>query len=488
MPTSSKSTLIAGRYELGEVLGSGGMARVHAGTDRRLRRPVAIKLLRSEMAARPDVRNRFEAEARLAAVIAHPNAVSVYDTGEHDGVPFIVMERLPGQTLADRIVRGPIEPVHARRMARQVLGALESGHASGLVHRDVKPSNILLTADGQAKIGDFGIAKSMGRVEGADPTLTGQLIGTPAYLAPEQLEGVAATPRSDVYSMGVVLYEALTGNKPSRPAQPLASALPGIDATLAAAVDRALSADPTQRFASAGEMGVALAGAEHTVALGHRGAPAVADATMVFEQPAFDPPGPPWQPDGRRQGHRSPGRRAPVLVILLALALAGGLAAVAVVASSRGEDKGEQGTRGLQDPLALQLAAAADGLTPADGARASELADRLRRVASAVDQGGGSLDASDLIAKVTKWERSGELSQPAGIRIRQLLTRVPGVVQPTQPTVAATLAPTTVVPDDEAPAQSDTTVDKGSASTTPTTGASATTDASNDNGKDKRKG
>lgn len=487
MPTSSKSTLIAGRYELGEVLGSGGMARVHAGTDRRLRRPVAIKLLRSEMAARPDVRNRFEAEARLAAVIAHPNAVSVYDTGEHDGVPFIVMERLPGQTLADRIVRGPIEPVHARRLARQVLGALESGHASGLVHRDVKPSNILLTVDGQAKIGDFGIAKSMGPVEGADPTLTGQLIGTPAYLAPEQLEGMAATPRSDVYSMGVVLYEALTGAKPSRPAQPLASALPGVDPTLAAAVERALSTDPAQRFASAGEMGVALAGGEPTVALGHRGAPAVADPTMVFEQPAFDPPGTAWPSDGGRRGHAAPTRRAPVLVILLALALAGGLAAVAVVASSRGKDRGKQGTSGLQDPLAQQLVSAANGLTPADGARAAELADRLRRIASAVEQGGGSLDATDLIAKVTKWERSGELAQPTSVRIRQLLARVPGVVLPTQPTVVATLPPTTSTPADEAPAQSDTTVDRGSSSsTTPTTSASDTTDGGN-NGKDKKK-
>jgi serine/threonine protein kinase len=253
------------------------MAEVYAATDRRLRREVAVKLLLPAMAARPDVRRRFEAEARAAASLTHPNAVAVFDTGEHDGVAFIVMERLPGETLADRLATGPVDPEWARRLARDVLGALSAAHAAGIVHRDVKPGNILLTPDGSAKIADFGIATSLD----ADPTSASHLIGTPAYLAPERLDGAPASPRSDLYSLGVVLYEALTGAKPfpgdvpvavahsihegTHP--PLADVRPDIDAGLARVVEQAMARDPEARFPSAAAMTAALAvpaGADHT--------------------------------------------------------------------------------------------------------------------------------------------------------------------------------------------------------------------------------
>jgi len=170
------------------------MAEVRAGTDLRLQRPVAVKFLPAGMAARGDIRRRFDAEARAAASLSHPNAVGVFDTGEADGRPYIVMERLPGETLADRIAAGPVDPEWLRTVMGEVLGALAAAHAGGLVHRDVKPGNILLTADGHAKIADFGIAKSLeGTTRPPDLTGTGLLLGTPAYLAPERIDGAPAT-------------------------------------------------------------------------------------------------------------------------------------------------------------------------------------------------------------------------------------------------------------------------------------------------------
>jgi serine/threonine-protein kinase len=279
MESTRADVLIADRYELGPLLRRGGMADVHAGVDRRLRRPVAIKLLRPDMAERDDIRLRFESEARAAARLAHPNAVSVFDTGEHEGQPYIVMERLPGRTLADVIADGPVAVSWLLPVAEGVLSALGAAHDAGIVHRDVKPGNILLADDDTAKITDFGIAKSAEIASGAaggtvDLTLTGQLVGTPAYLAPERLSGAPATFLSDLYSMGVVLYEALAGEKPfagdsfiavAQAAQSgshtaLSSVRPEVDPAVAAAVEKALARDPSSRFASAEEMAAALTG------------------------------------------------------------------------------------------------------------------------------------------------------------------------------------------------------------------------------------
>src|SRR5437660_8496197 len=156
------------------------MADVFDGFDQRLRRPVAVKVLRRELAADPDLRRRFEAEARAAARLSHPHVVAVYDTGEDQGRAFIVMERLPGRTLATVIEEGPVDQAWLRRVAIEVLAALGAAHAAGIVHRDIKPGNILIDGAGSAKVADFGIAKS---VEAGDPglTRTGMLIGTTAY-------------------------------------------------------------------------------------------------------------------------------------------------------------------------------------------------------------------------------------------------------------------------------------------------------------------
>ena len=264
------------RYELGPVIGRGGMAEVRAGRDNRLERPVAVKLLRAELAHQPEVRARFETEARLAARLSHPNVVAVYDSGEVKGVPFIVMERLPGDTLHDRLGAGPMPPDDVSDLAAQVLSALETAHAAGVLHRDIKPGNILAGGPGQWKVGDFGIAKALegdGADIAADMTATGLLIGTPAYLAPERFFGSPATVASDLYSLAVVLYEALAGTKPFRTSRPdawasliagtdpppLSGLRPGIDPEFERAVMRGLAKDPADRYWSAGAMAAALA-------------------------------------------------------------------------------------------------------------------------------------------------------------------------------------------------------------------------------------
>ncbi len=271
--------MVAGRYRLGDPLGNGGMAEVFDAMDERLERPVAIKLLRTELSGDPGLRRRFEIEARAAARLVHPNVVGVFDTGEAGGRPYIVMERLPGDTLADRLREGRMDEPGTRRLASEVLGALAAAHAAGILHRDVKPSNILWARDGSAKVADFGIAKGTERTldnQTGDITATNLVIGTPAYLAPERLLGHPATPRSDLWSLGAVLYEALAGVRPFPSATalvhdpdqpevvPLESRRPGLDPMLSTAIDRALARRPDQRFASAAEMaaaaGLSLAG------------------------------------------------------------------------------------------------------------------------------------------------------------------------------------------------------------------------------------
>ena len=158
------------------------------------------------------MRRRVETEARLAARLTHPNVVTVFDSGLEAGHPFIVMERLNGRTLRDELAEGPMEPEAVRSMALQVLEALAAAHGIGLIHRDVKPGNILAAGEGTWKVADFGIATSI--EDDHTLTKTGELLGSASYLAPERLEGHAATTRSDIYSLGVVMYEALTGRPP----------------------------------------------------------------------------------------------------------------------------------------------------------------------------------------------------------------------------------------------------------------------------------
>ena len=201
--------VLGGRYELRVVLGRGGMAEVRDGWDIRLDRPVAVKLLYPVFTTQPDNRMRFEVEARAAATLNHPHIVSVHDSGEHAGTPYIVMERLSGQTLADVIAQRPLPQPQVRTVLDEVLSALAAAHAAGILHRDIKPANVLFSTSGHTKVADFGIAKSAGSAH----TLTGQIVGTMAYLSADRIAGRPATFADDLYAVGVVGYEALTGRR-----------------------------------------------------------------------------------------------------------------------------------------------------------------------------------------------------------------------------------------------------------------------------------
>jgi serine/threonine protein kinase len=262
--------LLGGRYELRGVLGRGGMAEVRDGWDTRLHRPVAVKLLHPAFSASPDNRRRFEIEARAAAGLNHPHIVAVHDSGEHAGTPFIVMERLSGRTLADELTGGPLPQARVRWILDAVLSALIAAHAAGILHRDIKPANILFTTAGDVKVADFGIAKSAE----TPATMTGQIVGTPAYLSADRVAGRPATVADDLYAVGAVGYEALTG-RPPYPQENLAALVraisvetppplpmlrPDVEPTLGATIDRAMAHDPSYRFASADAMRAALAG------------------------------------------------------------------------------------------------------------------------------------------------------------------------------------------------------------------------------------
>lgn len=264
--------LLAGRYELGPVLGRGGMAEVREGWDSKLGRRVAIKLLNPIAEPRPESRLRFETEARAAAALSSQHIVVVHDVGEHYGMPFIVMERLPGMSLADHIARGPLPQPFVQSVLEDVLDALAVAHDAGIVHRDVKPGNILFTATGEAKLADFGIAKTSGGVQ----TMTGQIVGSMAYLSPDRLTGKPATPTDDLYALGVVGYEALTGRRPfpqndfgslahailrQSPA-PLTAVRPDVRPNLAAVIERAMARQPSQKFGQARDMRAALGSAD----------------------------------------------------------------------------------------------------------------------------------------------------------------------------------------------------------------------------------
>jgi hypothetical protein len=441
--------VVADRYEVGERLGRGGMAEVRAGTDLRLRRPVAIKFLLPEMAARSDIRTRFEAEARAAASLSHPNAVAVFDTGEHAGAPYIVMERLPGGSLADGIGAGPARDVEAvRTLAIEVLGALGAAHAAGLVHRDVKPANILLAADGRAKVADFGIAKSVQDAPTGDLTATGQVFGTPAYMAPERLDGAPATPQADLWSLGVVLYEVLTGDRPfagdtplamARAAaagehRPLAEARPDVDLALADAVERALQPDPSARFASAAEMAAALGSAAGTAPSTVPVAALGGGDTQVLTRsvPASAAP-PAWR---RLLPWVAVGALAVVaLLVLASIGRDERPSSVSSAPPSAPATEPAPATTGAPPTttasataaLARELRAAAESLGPDDGALASNLAGRLRQLADSVEAGGGGGDATGLLATTVAWSRTGQLDADAAATVTQLLVRVPGI-------------------------------------------------------------
>ena len=272
--------MLSDRYEVGEVIGRGGMASVYRGRDLTLGREVAIKILESDLAADATFRTRFRLEAQAASRMSHPTIVRVYDAGEDvetdaDGttraVPYIVMELVSGQTLKEIIAAGPVSIDDAIHYTDGILEALEYSHRAGVVHRDIKPGNVMVTSAGQVKVMDFGIARA---VSDSSSTVaeTTQILGTAAYFSPEQAKGEPVDSRADVYSAGVVLYELLTGRPPFRGESPVAVAYQHVSETpvapseivdtvprsLDAVVLRALAKDPYQRYQDAGSFRAAL--------------------------------------------------------------------------------------------------------------------------------------------------------------------------------------------------------------------------------------
>ena len=266
-------TVLGGRYRLVELLGQGGMATIFRAVDTQLGRDVAVKLLRPEYLRDPDFSARFRQEAQAAASLSHPNIVTSYDYGEDPSGPYIVMELVDGEDLATILRRsGPLPPRQAARIAAAVARALAAAHARGLVHRDVKPGNVLIGRDGRVKVVDFGIARAIAE---AQMTLPGTTLGSVHYFSPEQARGETATAASDIYSLGIVLYEMLTGVRPwegdsaaAVGAGPPLRPGPGPDAAsarrvppdLAAITRKALALEPDDRFASAAAMADALDG------------------------------------------------------------------------------------------------------------------------------------------------------------------------------------------------------------------------------------
>jgi eukaryotic-like serine/threonine-protein kinase len=254
----STTLALAGRYRLEERIAAGGVGEVWRGHDMVLARAVAVKLLRADYVQHPETLARFRAEARHAAGIAHSGIAQVYDYGE-DGQPFLVMELVPGPSLAGVLLaRGPLDAGTAMDVAAQAATALGAAHAAGLVHRDIKPGNLLVGPGGQVKITDFGIAHAAGS---APLTRTGMVVGTPAYLAPERVAGKPATPASDLYSLGIVCYECLTGAPPFT-GTPVEVALahqhgqlptlpPHVPAEVAALITSLTAKDPRARPATA---------------------------------------------------------------------------------------------------------------------------------------------------------------------------------------------------------------------------------------------
>jgi eukaryotic-like serine/threonine-protein kinase len=354
-----------GGYDVQAQIGSGGMATVYRGFDPNLQRQVAIKVLSPATAAQPGFTDRFRQEARLIASLRHPNIVQVYDFGEHNGLTYMVQELLPGPTLEQHLVDATTQGVPLARDAilsitAQLASALDAAHAAGIIHRDVKPSNALWNAHGALALTDFGIAKNT--LTAANYTQVGLVMGTPTYLSPEQAQGLPLTPSSDIYALGVVLYELITGKAPfesptpmrvvmshiQEPPPPLHPLRADLPPAAEAVVLRALAKDPAQRFATAGELTQALdrawsaiaapaavtPGTIHNQATQHWSSPRMAGGAALvpgIASPPVSVGAPPVAPRPTASGAST----RPLLLVLgalLALLLLGG-----VVLALRGE-------------------------------------------------------------------------------------------------------------------------------------------------------
>jgi beta-lactam-binding protein with PASTA domain/predicted Ser/Thr protein kinase len=401
------------RYEIGGVLGRGGMAEVHRGRDLRLGREVAVKVLRSDLARDPSFQVRFRREAQASASLNHPAIVAVYDTGEDrtalGNTPYIVMEYVEGETLRDVIRReGQLSPERAMSLSADVCGALDFSHRNGIVHRDVKPGNVMITPEGAVKVMDFGIARAVSD-SAATMTSTAAVIGTAQYLSPEQARGEGVDARSDVYSVGCMLFELVTGAPPFTGDSPVAVAYqhvredprlpssinPRVPPELDAIVLKSMSKNPANRYQSAAEMRNdllrALAGqrVEATPVMGD------AEKTTIL---AATPGGygyddrDEWDDD---EDARRRKRRIIAIVAVLAVLLIGGIAA-AVLLNRDPEPPAVQqvAVPGVlnQDQPAAEAALTAAGLKLGEVTQAPSAADQVGKVIGSDPAGGVKVD------------------------------------------------------------------------------------------------
>jgi eukaryotic-like serine/threonine-protein kinase len=357
VPVHTQGSLLGGRYRVLRHLGSGGMASVLLCHDERLDREVAVKRLHAD--SPDDVERRFVREAKLGASLNHPNLVSVFDTATDDEGVLIVMEYVEGEALSRALRRGPLEPERVVAIVCDVADALDHAHAQGVVHRDVKPGNVLLRHDGVTKLVDLGIATAADQTR---ITHSGIVLGTAAYMAPEQLEGGKTTPATDVYALAVVAYEALTGVRAregrtpmevahriaTSPPPDLRDVMPDASPAAADVLKHAMARDPAERPGSAGELAHRLARALDEPPTVPRTTRLVPAPAPVPEPAAASPPPPtgPAQRPGRDRGRR------PVAAIVLALVFLALAAATVIgaVLSSGGDDEPQQAENRQQQP------------------------------------------------------------------------------------------------------------------------------------------
>ena len=397
-------------YRLESVAGRGGMGIVYRATDLGLERVVALKFIAAELSSAPGFRDRFTAESRTAASLDHPNVIPIFHAGEHDGVHFLVMRYVEGEDLRSELQKeGRLEPERAARIIAQMASALDAAHASGLVHRDVKPANVLLAPNDHVYLTDFGLTKRV--LTDPDQTKTGELVGTLNYLAPEQVRGEQVEPRTDIYALGCVLFHLLTGQVPFplegneaklwahvSESPPPASSVAGVPMAFDPVIARAMEKRPSDRFETAGELGRAA-----LEAAGAAGAPA--------ERP------PPAAPAPRKPYSRGDYNRALVLnaltdrfnlVIFAGMLVAGlllgvlllilpvalvvyGLAAARTYFDEDAQEKVLQGERSKRRMLLQSGGRARD-----PSAFSSRIADLMRRALDKDAQIRAAIDGADL--------------------------------------------------------------------------------------------
>ena len=371
------SQVIAGRYELKETVGAGGMSTVYCAFDTLLERNVALKVLHDQYGGDEEYVERFRREARAVAQLSHPNIVTVIDRGEEDGKQFIVFELVDGENLKELVARGGPLPVRrVLELGLEVGRALAFAHAQGLIHRDVKPQNVLLNGDGLAKVTDFGIARS---IDAVGQTETGTVLGTSHYIAPEQARGERVDAQTDVYSFGVVLHELLTGAVPypgdnflsvamkhvNDPVPSVLDTRPDVPIRLATLIEHCLAKQPADRPASMDEVVAELEAVQADLDAREDG-----EGTMIMRKPPVVPARPPEQ---KRRASRD--RRTPLWLLLLGLLL---LAAAVggILFATLGDDSPGSAADGA--PVTLQGVASYDP-PPGDNEEHSE------RVADATD-------------------------------------------------------------------------------------------------------